>query len=929
MKSNSVKNSNILRREQYFELIRAGLTLGEVSFSRDLILKWLIYYPGDLYASLLYAKTLFMEQRFDQAIHVLSGILLTDPEFREAAELLLTCYITRGNEKGSDDEDLVTQVATHVLALGGNIPSTLKPLPWGEDIRQVRSKLSSEKYHQVKERIRAALIEFPNEPIIMVTHLEYLDLNANIKLDNKIDIGSEYRQRIPDCVLNQILLADWLMESGEIDKAVAYLHDAATKDIDGQVPKRWWGEKYLYQSIWPDTLELDLSIPIPGKVSALLSWNRLTVDETDIVVEPNIAHDYDNKTIAEDSYSPDHEDLLNLHDEIDEELLVLLGQELDSRGDKGDDGLTHKSENDSHDDFDTIQDSIQPESVNQIRKEMKLVGRKWKINNASNWDGRFPVYVIFTVRRRLEEKYGVEKAAQIHKAMMNLVNAVQRRKGWEALLLYADEPDERKVKGLKPTKSDDPWSLKICLSDLDNVLAKRGEMIGTLLIIGGDDIVPFHRLPNPVDDPDEEVLSDNPYGTRDENYFIQEWSVGRLPDTAKGNSEFLIKNLEKFTEYHLVGSQKLTWTQQLIQWFKSWLRAIGLRQLPSVGYSAAVWQAASLSVFKPVGEKRNMFVSPPIGIIPTNGNSKKKRSKDKNLNLPPGKLGYYNLHGLVDSAEWYGQCEPQMCSVESEYPVALRPIDIYNNGNKRKKPVPRIVFTEACYGVNIQDREVDESIALKFIESGTLALIGSMCMSYGSIKPPLIAADLIGFSFWNYLREGHSAGESLRKARIYYSEEMEKRQGYLDGEDQKTLISFILLGDPLAEPGQFTRIKKSIIRDLESKTTTYVSSRYISPSDNEPISNDVTIKVKKMVSKYLPGMQDGKLIISFERSAVSNSFHGNGKSFFRRKANPKIDITRKIVTLSKQVVVDKKVHKHIARFTLNDRGKIVKMTLSR
>jgi hypothetical protein len=38
-------------------------------------------------------------------------------------------------------------------------------------------------------------------------------------------------------------------------------------------------------------------------------------------------------------------------------------------------------------------------------------------------------------------------------------------------------------------------------------------MIGALLIIGGSDNVPFHMLPNPTDDSDVNVPSDNPYAT--------------------------------------------------------------------------------------------------------------------------------------------------------------------------------------------------------------------------------------------------------------------------------------------------------------------------------------------------------------------------------------------------------------------------------
>ena len=61
-------------------------------------------------------------------------------------------------------------------------------------------------------------------------------------------------------------------------------------------------------------------------------------------------------------------------------------------------------------------------------------------------------------------------------------------------------------------------------------LKKRGERIGAVLIVGGPEVVPFHNLPNPVDDADVDVPSDNPYATSDENYFIPEWPVGRLPD---------------------------------------------------------------------------------------------------------------------------------------------------------------------------------------------------------------------------------------------------------------------------------------------------------------------------------------------------------------------------------------------------------------
>ncbi len=125
---------------------------------------------------------------------------------------------------------------------------------------------------------------------------------------------------------------------------------------------------------------------------------------------------------------------------------------------------------------------------------------------------------------------------------------------------------------------------------------------------------------------------------------------------------------------------------------------------------------------------------------------------------------------------------------------------------------PQVVFSEACYGAHIINKSTDQAMSLRFLQVGTQAVVGSTCISYGSISPPLIAADFLGHAFWSFLREGVPAGEALRRAKISLAREMHNRQGYLDGEDQKTLISFVLYGDPLAIPVGLERTAKSILR---------------------------------------------------------------------------------------------------------------------
>jgi hypothetical protein len=165
------------------------------------------------------------------------------------------------------------------------------------------------------------------------------------------------------------------------------------------------------------------------------------------------------------------------------------------------------------------------------------------------------------------------------------------------------------------------------------------------------------------------------------------------------------------------------------------------------------------------------------------------------LVLPPANFGYFNLHGLSDSSEWYGQRDPTDSIEGPDFPIALRPQDIRNSGH-----APRVVFSEACYGAYIHGKKADEAISIKFLTSGTLAVVGSTSTCYGSISSPLIAADLLGRVYWGLISEGYLVGEALRRAKLYLAREMHQRQGFLDGEDQKTLISFVLYGDPLAQP---------------------------------------------------------------------------------------------------------------------------------
>ena len=133
-------------------------------------------------------------------------------------------------------------------------------------------------------------------------------------------------------------------------------------------------------------------------------------------------------------------------------------------------------------------------------------------------------------------------------------------------------------------------------------------MIGALLIVGGPDVVPFHKLPNPTDDMDQEVCSDNPYGTLDGNYFVTEWPVGRLPGEGGKDAGLLLEQLRNVIRYHQQNNVKKDWWDAYltpVYWWKfifsllkNWFT---FGKLPNFGYTASVWRRSSMAVYRPGG----------------------------------------------------------------------------------------------------------------------------------------------------------------------------------------------------------------------------------------------------------------------------------------------------------------------------------------
>ncbi len=310
---------------------------------------------------------------------------------------------------------------------------------------------------------------------------------------------------------------------------------------------------------------------------------------------------------------------------------------------------------------------------------------------------------------------------------------MKEKRDYTIEFLYYDEPNKFKIRPVKRRAQ----SIRAFVSKIE----EKWGTIDFLLLVGGDSIVPFFRLENPCDDSDASVLSDNPYASQDDNFLIPERVCARIPDNK--NAHFIAQQFKK----RFKNSKK------------------------SFGITAKIWKEASENVYQRIGNIKDLKVSPPV----TSDKFKLQWLQNKDFL-------YFNLHGSKVSPNWYGQDG-------SQYPVALSPENIIH--------ATGIATSESCYGAYILKKSHRDAISLRFLSQDDIyGFCGSTTISYGPISPPSSEADLLVKYFFDYIKQGLTIGESFKNAKIDFARKALRRHGFLDDDDQKTLLQFVLYGDP-------------------------------------------------------------------------------------------------------------------------------------
>lgn len=873
---------NALDRYKFLTILNAGNETEEHQFVKQACMLWLVNYPGDLYVQYQQAVNYAQLGKRDQAVSIFKSLIDWDPQFIEAYQALASL---------AADEAVRADLLALASYLTQTDPPDDRPADWLTTLWNARKSYTEGNLEQTIDRVHRIIVQSPQSPLPAILHLKSAYKLKNTEMLDTL--GEIYHEQWPNCLQIRIIKALADIDVGKETLAVESLHWAAAHDSAGQVIQRLLGADHRFSDLWPDRMEISFDLPIPASVSTVLGWNQLNAGAGD---EPEL----DENALEEDN---EVEDPKSVPAGSAEAILESLAAPSAAKSPKAA-GIKPEDINPMF----ARQEYATDEDFEDIQKAFTSIAKRFKKSPSERTDNRSPIYVILSSKSQLETQYGPNTAQVIDDLLRELVGLIGKLPNWGAQVFYPDDPAAMSQLGLKPTVAGDAWKIKLSLADLDDTLSKQNEMIGSLLIVGGPEIIPFHHLPNPTLDDDLDVPSDNPYGTVDENYFIPQWPVGRLPGETGSDAGLLLYQIrELIFRYQQKSSKRFNPAETfnaLFSSFRQWLTNSGLISAKnhSFGYSAEVWREASAGVYSVLGRVRDLRLSPP--------------NDTGNVVLNAGQgpdLGYYNLHGVKDGPNWYGQKSFTATSSGPDYPIALSPTLI-----SEKVPSPNHVFSEACYGANVIDKQHEEAMSLKFLDCGTDTFVGSTCIAYGAVTLPLIAADYLAELFWKRVLEGDAVGYALMRAKLTFAQKMTRKQGFLDGEDQKTLLSFILFGDPLAQYDGIQSTPK-LIRPKQHPALKTVSDSDLQPAAKAaPMPDRVSAGVKEIIEKYLPGLQNAQMKIN---TAEAGFYPDASKS-------PHDD--RYYVTLKKSINVDQQTsHHHYARMTFDKKGKLVKLSTSR
>ncbi|MBI5534792.1 MAG: hypothetical protein HY898_18850 [Deltaproteobacteria bacterium] len=384
------------------------------------------------------------------------------------------------------------------------------------------------------------------------------------------------------------------------------------------------------------------------------------------------------------------------------------------------------------------------------------------------------VKLSVTVRKALVKKYRSDDLLKIDKAVKGWI-AADAARGIETVHVALDEAAQMKRLGV-PAITGRVTAKAVKLT-IDALWKKLGP--DYLVLFGGSDVIPYFVVPNPTydssgsGDDDVSVRTDNPYAcsrpfvaAKRESFLVPDRVVGRIPDMPGDKDPgWLLDHLATATG----------WVPQPPKTFAS-----------TYAICCDPWTEAGKGCMRYIGRPTaGLMIAPPEGDNTPTATGRVRLQ-----------LHMIKCHGAKLTPYYYGQ-------KGNAYPNAL------SSDTVRKKLRPNtIVAAMCCYGAQTfapsDPRVAPEGawpIAGAYLRGGAFGFAGSTEIAWVGVSEAC-CADMIVCRYLKAVVGGASQGRAFLESKQDYMHAIQK-QGQAPGrEDEKTLLEYVMLGDPSIQPAE-------------------------------------------------------------------------------------------------------------------------------
>jgi hypothetical protein len=308
-----------------------------------------------------------------------------------------------------------------------------------------------------------------------------------------------------------------------------------------------------------------------------------------------------------------------------------------------------------------------------------------------------------------------------------------------------------------------------------------------LVLFGGHDIVPMFVVDNPHYSPrgdyDKRVPTDSPYASSFPSYLVPDRVMGRIPD--------------------VVSDRDPAWLLEYLATATSWKSRRAKFYRDTYAICSAEWKDPAKKCMRYIPKPASdLLTSPPSRDISTRAR-----------NRLSARLHMIQCHGNPNDAKFYGKKSAGRF-LQAITSATLRP---------RLKPAT-VVATGCCYGAQVfspTDRRAKKRgqwpVASTYLRKGALGYVGSTMITLHDPSNMLLADSIVA-EYLHSVMQGASIGRAFLDAKQIYLRRLIFDQHYgLDDGDEKTLIEYVLLGDPSIHPVRIGRRRAMALADANRR----------------------------------------------------------------------------------------------------------------